>query len=662
MPDTVPAQGTEGGAPGIPPLAARFDFWMTVGAVLLVVGAEVSGELGYRHAVTGDPLLQPTAACATGLLLLLGRPALPGVVLAFAILLARSLPDGFQDVLLRSILPTLIATWLLRRWRTTRRFEELPSLVRFVALGVVIPGLLGSVLEGLIGWLTHQPLRLNALLADALSRMSGMGLLLPMVMLLVHEVRQERAGLRLSHGSAVAGALVSSALVAIPFPESLALLALPGLLLPILCGAVVVVTVGPSVAHMFVTSFGLCVIGLTSAGRGPFALQDAAATLLTLHGYLTVLALGTLALSCFDARRRQAQLVSKAALRGAGVSYFSFHPDSGIRILDSRWRRALGHNSSAPIPVPAFLAMLRPEDTAPAWLAGGQPVVDHKACEFRVWTSMGDWRWCSCVLLGTENLDLPEGATAHGLLQDIDVLRSNEETRTRLILREAELRSLKLRINPHFLFNAFTTLLSLIPASPRLAGKVTLDLAQLLRSSLADAAEDTVPLQREMETMMAYLRVEHARFGERMDFSVSMEYAVRRVPFPPMLLQTLAENAVKYGVSRRLEPTFIQVVLRKSERGLWIEIVNDGKIVTPRVTDASLGSGLASTKARLRLCFGEDARFSLEERSEGQVAAIIDVATELPDRDAHGPTFFHSTRSTKPTESGEKTDEDEDEE
>src|SRR6185437_2133373 len=113
---------------------------------------------------------------------------------------------------------------------------------------------------------------------------------------------------------------------------------------------------------------------------------------------------------------------------------------------------------------------------------------------------------------------------------------------------EAELRALRAQINPHFLFNALTTIGYLIQTTPSRALDTLMRLTSLLRGVLRSEGELTT-LGRELEIIEAYLDIEHARFEDRLRVRIDVAPGLRDLRIPPLLLQPLVENAVKHGIA-----------------------------------------------------------------------------------------------------------------
>ena len=191
-------------------------------------------------------------------------------------------------------------------------------------------------------------------------------------------------------------------------------------------------------------------------------------------------------------------------------------------------------------------------------------------------------------------------------------------------VKEAELRALKSQVNPHFIFNSLNSLRALIDEDPDRARKAVTQLANLLRYSLQSGLLETVPFEEELGIVNDYLALEQVRHEERLRLRLDIAPEALHLPIPPMLLQTLVENAVKYGISQRPEGGEISIVARNEGGTLRIEVSNPGEI---KSLDAakSTGVGLHNAAERLRLIFGERAtlRLSSEQPSRVVAEAII---------------------------------------
>jgi len=197
-------------------------------------------------------------------------------------------------------------------------------------------------------------------------------------------------------------------------------------------------------------------------------------------------------------------------------------------------------------------------------------------------------------------------------------------------LKEAELRALKSQINPHFIFNSLNSLRALIDEDPARARQAVTQLANLLRYSLQSGQLETVPFEEELSVVNDYLALEQVRHEERLRLRLDVAADTLQVPVPPMLLQTLVENAVKYGISRRPEGGEIAIVARCEHGVLRIQVTNPGELVAPETgASASTGVGLRNAAERLRLLFGERATLQLRAAAPGLVVAEAEIPSLL---------------------------------
>jgi hypothetical protein len=205
-----------------------------------------------------------------------------------------------------------------------------------------------------------------------------------------------------------------------------------------------------------------------------------------------------------------------------------------------------------------------------------------------------------------------------------------EQLRLAASVKEAELRALKSQVNPHFLFNSLNSLRALIDEdAPRARESVT-RLANMLRYSLQSGQQETVPLEDELRIVEDYLALELIRHESRLRVKWAVADEVRPLPVPPMLLQTLVENAVKYGISPRREGGEITIAAAREEGDLHIRVSNPGELSAPPSAAAakagsSTGVGLRNASERLQLLFGDRAKLSLTAEAAGTVTAHVRI-------------------------------------
>jgi len=200
-----------------------------------------------------------------------------------------------------------------------------------------------------------------------------------------------------------------------------------------------------------------------------------------------------------------------------------------------------------------------------------------------------------------------------------------EQLRLATHVKEAELRALKSQVNPHFIFNSLNSLRALIDEDPGRARQAVTQLANLLRYSLQSGQLETVPFEEELRVVNDYLALEQVRHEERLRLRLDVAPETLQLPIPPMLLQTLVENAVKYGISMRPEGGEIAILARRESGALRLQVTNPGALVAgaPALGSAqgSTGLGLANAASRLRLLFGDRASLELRPDKPGYVVA-----------------------------------------
>jgi sensor histidine kinase YesM len=187
---------------------------------------------------------------------------------------------------------------------------------------------------------------------------------------------------------------------------------------------------------------------------------------------------------------------------------------------------------------------------------------------------------------------------------------------------EANLRLLQAQIEPHFLFNTLSNVLSLIDTNPAGGKSMLVDLIHYLRTSLSRTFPDPITLDQEIDMIKAYLNIQKIRMGERLHFKIELPDAVRTHPFPPMLLQPLVENAVKHGLEPKMEGGKIIIKAVEENDFIRIEVIDTGLGFS---SFEKPGVGIGNVKERIKLLYGEKGRLILEENKPNGVKAIIEV-------------------------------------
>ena len=176
------------------------------------------------------------------------------------------------------------------------------------------------------------------------------------------------------------------------------------------------------------------------------------------------------------------------------------------------------------------------------------------------------------------------------------------------LTRQKELESQKnalmlSQINPHFTYNTLTTIAAMCDTSPKLAKNLTIDFSRYLRQNLNSmSSEALIPFDKELEHVECYLRIESARFREKLNVVYSIQ--CKDFYLPPLTVQPIVENAVKHGITKQSNGGTIKISTFSNDNSYIVEIIDDG--VGFDTDTASFNVGIKNVHSRLAaLCHGE---------------------------------------------------------
>jgi two-component system LytT family sensor kinase len=190
-------------------------------------------------------------------------------------------------------------------------------------------------------------------------------------------------------------------------------------------------------------------------------------------------------------------------------------------------------------------------------------------------------------------------------------------------IKETEAKVLRAQMNPHFMFNALNSIRALILEDPSRAQKGITQLSNILRSSLVADRRTTVTLKEELKTIADYLALEKVRYEERLQVKWDIDERTLNLLVPPMMLQTLVENAIKHGVQKALRWGFVEIRTSLDAKNLIIRVRNTGELLRKINNHEAGGFGLINTQQRLKLLYGDDARFEIKQEDSITVCAEI---------------------------------------
>ncbi len=188
----------------------------------------------------------------------------------------------------------------------------------------------------------------------------------------------------------------------------------------------------------------------------------------------------------------------------------------------------------------------------------------------------------------------------------------------------ARLQALRMQLNPHFLFNTLNSIASLVYENPKAADDMISSLSELLRMTLNSSNRQEATLREELHLLDLYLQIEQARFGERLKLEKEIEPAALDAVVPILVLQPLAENAIKHGLESQLGPGLVSVSATRSEDLLILQVADNGRGPTSR-EDGNIkeGVGLGNTRARLQALYGD--KSSMEIRSPEKGGCLVEI-------------------------------------
>jgi len=216
-------------------------------------------------------------------------------------------------------------------------------------------------------------------------------------------------------------------------------------------------------------------------------------------------------------------------------------------------------------------------------------------------------------------------AAVAGALQAIEYYTRSSQLQASLT--NARLHALELQLQPHFLFNTLNAVASLVrtrkndEAVTMIAG-----LSEILRYTLDHEGSQCVPVEAETEMLRRYLEIQRVRFADRMTYTIDVDPAARTAALPTLILQPLAENAIRHGIARSAAAGVVSVKAFRENGCLRVDVGNTGSLAA----GDSGGIGLRNTRERLRQLYGDDHGFSLTQSSEGVVASLRIPWSELP--------------------------------
>ena len=207
---------------------------------------------------------------------------------------------------------------------------------------------------------------------------------------------------------------------------------------------------------------------------------------------------------------------------------------------------------------------------------------------------------------------------SEALIQEEKIKRLTSEKEA----AEANLKLVQAQIEPHFLFNTLSNVLSLLDTDPKKGKAMLVDFIQYLRASLSKIRQEKATLGQEMEMIEAYLSIFKIRMGDRLNYKIELPQNLETISFPAMLIQPLVENAIKHGLEPKVDCGEILISGEAKDGILRLEVVDTGDGFKEEIES---GMGLSSIRERLQSLYGNSGHLILEENQPQGLKVTIEV-------------------------------------
>ena len=196
-------------------------------------------------------------------------------------------------------------------------------------------------------------------------------------------------------------------------------------------------------------------------------------------------------------------------------------------------------------------------------------------------------------------------------------------------LAEARLMVMRAQVEPHFLFNTLAHVQALQEIDPPQAGHMLERLISYLRAAMPTMRETTSTLGREVEVVTAYLDLLKIRMGDRLNYTISVPAELNSISLPPTMIATLVENAIKHGLEPKREGGTIAIQVRQVGEQIEVLVADNGLGLGGADTGGT-GVGLANTRERLKMLYGDTGELIVEPNAPAGVRALLRVPKEPP--------------------------------
>jgi two-component system, LytTR family, sensor kinase len=282
-----------------------------------------------------------------------------------------------------------------------------------------------------------------------------------------------------------------------------------------------------------------------------------------------------------------------------------------FRLDSPRWLRAVAIHAGAAVAFSIIHSAAMIAVRAALW----PELVDRPWPAFLAWAQSSYLRNLDWVLMTYAAIvGLSYAISYYRESQARALTAANLETR----LMEARLKTLEAELHPHFLFNTLHAISTLVHTDPEAADRMISRLSDLLRLTFDRSGAAQIPLKEELEFLQKYLQIEQIRFQDRLSVRFDIDPETLDVEVPRLILQPLAENAIKHGISPRSGDGLVQISARREAQGVSIEVKDNGVGLSSNArVRFTNGVGLSNTRARLECLYGDAHRLDFQEGDAG---------------------------------------------
>ena len=349
---------------------------------------------------------------------------------------------------------------------------------------------------------------------------------------------------------------------------------------------------------------------------------------LSAHGLAFVSSLGCLLVAAFRDELASLRMKFALALSSANLCVWDWSP-SGWACHTPSWSEKFGLAGTRMMSEEHLRSLVHPEDF-PEFEENFRRLASS---EIPVWSQIirmrdaeNRWLWVQLDAKPVRRTADDEIAAIAGVMRDITSERAAVQNRISAIETEAQLRTLRSQINPHFLFNALNSVRALIGRQDTKAKSMITSLGSLLREVLAGRDAKLQSVEKEIEIVRDYLEIEAIRFGERLRYKIECPPDLLTQRVPGMLVLTLVENAVKHGISTLEKGGSIELIVAHApdSGALVVFVVNDGRLLLGDNGNRTYnGQGLENTRERILLATEGRGSFEIHEIPGPRVEAIV---------------------------------------